>query len=488
MQESLPQVTLWQDPVKLYPIGPWLVDPNEYTDYVYERDGKKQAPDLQAVADGLSTKRFVNWYQQGQLTRFVDMSYMDEACQNLPKPVQTQLGKLGGLEVASAHTQGYRGHYQDRTAFFSLPMDSSGSWVYVTALFDGHGPDVGGERVAQMLSEASGVQALAEGMGLWSQRLNKPWNAMGDEEIENGWQFIALQLQKLIRGHLVENLHQSHIALQARSLSMTLQQTLKSLTLVSESVHEKLEPSIRHLDSLQGLLGSFHSLEGIGSTAVFALWQVDPEHDRIDLWIINIGDSWAGLATSKNAHFSFVQEAILTDPFFRADVLARGGKIQTDKEGTLRVNGQYSLCRSLGDLFIIREWTEVKACVQMLGMSPRPTVSRVTFCENPQNPGEIAFDCLGAFVQHCDGMKEADTLNSSQICSYISQGMQKHGDLLQIAEKLVRRAVEGGSHDNCSLQIIDLRPLASPAWRRKFYKQMRPSFVFQPATFFHGFL
>lgn len=489
MREDLPQVIPWREPVSLYPEGPWLVDPQEYPDYVYKGELGPQAVELLAQKTEGCESRLISWTQTGVIESLQDVSYMESQSISEELVLESEPGELGGLEVGGSKAKGYRPSYQDRTAIYLLPMDSHGTWVYISALFDGHGPTLGGENVAKLLSEASGLQVLAESFYLWSQRLEQPWSKMSLIDFENGLHFACLQLQELIRKQLVDTLYQSHIAIEARSLAMTLQQTLMSMAARESEATEEIRKSIKDIENLKNKLDSFHSLEGVGSTAVYGIWICDSEKDHVDLWVANVGDSFAGILTKGDTHYCLVEEAKVGSASFEEDITARGGVIVLDDYGSSRLFGQYNLCRSFGDLFVLREWTEILGCVQIKGMSPRPRVTRVRFCENPTAPGEIAFGDLLGFCHHCDGIVETKDLSLQQIYSYIARQMEGGEESLEsISRKVIEKAIINGSRDNCTLQIVDLRPLASASYRRKFYKSLKPSMIFQPSFIYHGFM
>lgn len=488
MRERLPTLADWKQPVSLYPKGQWLLDPTLAKDYVHLVNDQVQCPDL-AIMDleGIQ-ERLHAWRVEGRLERLGDFSYMQVEHQPLQTSVELRQSKIWGLDLVAAETTGYRSSYQDRQVVFMFPMDSTQKQILVPALLDGHGPTQGGERVAHLLSSEQGAQWLCMALKAWSERLGKLWSEMDWQEQENGWHFAMLQIQESLRQVIVDQMHSSQLAAQARTLASTLQHTLKAL-----SYQESVTGSFlnEHFDSLQKLmkdLGQMETLEGVGAAAIYSFWVADETKDCIDVWVVSVGDSWAGcVQNNEEPSFSLVDEAVPSKPRFAEEIEARGGWVERDDYGTYRLNGEYGLCRGLGDLYLIRQWAEVKACVQIRGMSPRPTVTHIRFCENPKEPFELAFANIGLWVQHCDGMKEGGTLNSDQITSFLSsQLMKKHLDLEWVTARLVERAVKGGSQDNCTLQVIDLRPLSSYSFRKKFYRQANPSKI--SSGIFQGFV
>lgn len=472
MKERLPSLAPWKSPVDLYPQGPWLLSPLVYKDYVHLVEGNVQCPDLLCQDRENSQKRLHYWNIEGRLECLRDFSYMKLEHQPLQGQVELRENEAWGLDLLAAETMGYRSSYQDRQVIFVLPLDASEKQVFVSVLLDGHGPTQGGERVAQLLASHQGAQWLSMALKEWSSRLSKPWVEMDNSETENGLHFAMLQLQNNLRQLISDSMHSSQLASQAKTLASMLQHTLKALSYQEVAMGSPLDNHIDSLASLSRDLSALETLEGVGAAAIYTFWMVDEVKDCIDVWVVSVGDSWAGcIQQNEEPSFSLVDEAIPSKPHFLEGIEARGGWVEQDDYGIHRLNGEYSLCRGLGDLYLIRQWAEVKACVQIKGMSPRPTVSHVRFCENPQESYELAFSNMGLWVQHCDGLKEGGTLTSDQITSFLKEQMIQHADLNKSLAQLIERAVKGGSQDNCTVQLIDLRPLVKHSNRKRFYRQ-----------------
>jgi serine/threonine protein phosphatase PrpC len=486
MKERLPTLADWKLPVVLYPEGPWLQDPTVYKDYVHLVEGLIQCPDLLITPCESSQERLHAWKKKAVLESFDSLEYMNFENQPLHSSIELRTNKIWGLQLVAAETTGYRNNYQDRQVVFILPIDETDKKVMVSVLLDGHGPTQGGERVAQLLASQKGAQWLCIAMKQWSQRLEKPWDEMSWSEKENGFHFSMIELQESIRRTIVDAMHASQLAAQSKTLATTLQHTLKALSYQEITPITTLDKYFESLQNLVHELNVLESLEGVGSTAIYTFWMVDEPKDAIDVWTVSVGDSWAG-CVQKNAEpsFSLVDEAVPSKAHFFEEIQARGGWVERDEYGMARLNGEYSLCRGLGDLYLIRQWAEVKACVQIRGMSPRPTVTHVRFCEKPEESYELAYENLGLWVQHCDGIKEGGTLTSDQLTNFLSKHLKKGIDLQWVSSKLIERAVKGGSQDNCTIQILDLRPLASRSFRKKMYLQASPNFG---TGFFQGFV
>jgi serine/threonine protein phosphatase PrpC len=472
MKERLPSIAQWKMPVAMYPQGPWLLDPQRYKDYVHLVEGQGIAPDLLAIDLENIGQRLHSWRLEGRLECLNQLDFMDMSHQPLQGEIELRHSEAWGLELLAAETMGYRSSYQDKQVVFVLPIDSSEKQVFVSVLLDGHGPTQGGERVAHLLASHQGAQWLSIALKEWSSRLEKTWDQMSLNEQENGFHYAMLELQNHIRQLIVESMHSSQLASQANTLASTLQHTLKALSYQEMALGKPLE---NHLESLQNLnrdLAALETLEGVGAAAIYTFWIVNEASDSIDTWVVSVGDSWAGyIQRNHEVSYSLVDEAVPSKPHFLEGIQARGGWVEQDDYGIHRLNGEYSLCRGLGDLYLIRQWAEVKACVQIRGMSPRPTVTHVRFCENPKEPFELAFANMGLWVQHCDGLKEGGTLTSDQLTSFLKENMNKNEDMDWVVARLIERAVKGGSQDNCTIQVIDLRPLSKYAHRKRFYKQ-----------------
>jgi serine/threonine protein phosphatase PrpC len=484
----LPNLAKWPHPVNLYPYGDWLLDPSEHPEYVYQLADHCQWIDLKSVPAEEVLDRLYHWQVNGRLHHSIDLEFMNDSVkQSVPSPIHVETTKLNGFDLIKSHTLGYRSQYQDRVALFYLPFDMDQGYSYCLALFDGHGPIDGGDQIAHLLSQTDGGQTLTLAIYEWAVKLKKRWPQMSDSEQENGWHYAALKLQEMIKQKVMSlNLDKMAIT-QAKSMALSLKNTLKQLTNIKEPFADSISHTIDSLSELESSLDQVYSLEGVGSTAVLAILYPRKELDEIDVWIINIGDSWCGLL-GNHEHFALVDEATPSKSYFRDEIEQRGGWIEKDDFGTDRLNGMYSLCRGLGDFYFIDPQSSnspgSNECCQVLGMSPRPTVTRFTLCEKPTRKGQIAYSEAIALVQHSDGLKERHTLTSDQICSLLAQGID---NFEQVASQCIQRAVEGGSFDNCTLQILDLRALHDEAFRKKWYKDMQPHFSFRASAMFQGF-
>lgn len=488
MRQRLPKLIKLPFEAVLYPKGDILVDPLENPEYIYQVDQRCVFIDIQSMPNEGALERMYKWQTAGAMGNLRDISYMQNAPrQALKCPIEVKELSIAGLPLIQAHTKGYRSEYQDRMGLFHLPADiADRQYCYVVGLFDGHGPLEGGDQVAQYLSSADSGQAIALAMYEWAERLKKKWRQMSPSEAENGWHFLSLKLQSDIKKKIMQASHDKMSIIQAKSLALGLKNTLLQMSNKRQGVGSLFEAHVSSLEELDELLSSMQSLEGVGSTAVWAFFIPNKEIDEIDIWVVNIGDSWCGLVGSDK-HYCLVDEAVPSKGAFYKGVELRGGWVEKDDFGTLRLNGEYSLCRSLGDLYILNDSSSQTACAQVCGMSPRPTVSKITLCKTPSKPGQVAFEDAIAIVEHCDGLKEAKTLSSQQICSFFSNRSKLDQPWRAATSECVQRAVEGGSYDNCTLQLVDLRPLRDLTFRQTWYSSLQPHFSFKGANIFQGF-
>ncbi|PFH37143.1 hypothetical protein BESB_036010 [Besnoitia besnoiti] len=154
----------------------------------------------------------------------------------------------------------------------------------------------------------------------------------------------------------------------------------------------------------------------------------------------NVGDSRALLLRQDGSFIVLSEDHRPNNPAERKRIESAGGRVERKRNGIWRVDGFLALSRAFGD-FMLKQESSLPADAQRVVAVP-------DVLETIARPGDI-------LLLACDGMFEARGMTWEAVAAILKKSIDEtHGDLAQVAYRMLDAAFFRGSRDNISVIII----------------------------------
>lgn len=197
----------------------------------------------------------------------------------------------------------------------------------------------------------------------------------------------------------------------------------------------------KHVQYDDPRLIEYFETPSVGTTAVVQLCF------QGKIWVANTGDS-RGVQVSQETTRQLSADAKPGDPHFLKGIRKRGGRVTQAPRDVPRIGGGLAVGRAIGD-YINPDGKEI------LGITPRPQI--VTLEESKHAKGEYDYVVLA-----CDGLW--DVASSYQVGDAIRKMHEEGCTSAEMAAKLVSEAINAGSTDNVSVQVIKMPKKMTPLY------------------------